>query len=64
MQFGKPMANVHPEVVTQLVEDGVFETTTITGYELKPCTLVQNLEAEPCRESDASSMHRVSQLFL
>ena len=58
------MADAHPEVVTQLVEDGVFETTTITGYELKPCMLEQNLEQEPCRESDASSVHRVSQLFL
>ena len=66
MQFGKPMADVHPEVVCQLVEDGVYDTTTIIGYELKPCELEQNLEPEPCRESDASSVHRVSQhgLFL
>ena len=60
------MADVHPEVVCQLVEDGVYDTTTIIGYELKPCELEQNLEPEPCRESDASSVHRVSQhgLFL
>ena len=66
MQFGKPMADVHPEVVCQLVEDGVYDTTTIIGYELKPCELEQNLEPEPCRESDASSVYRVSQhgLFL
>ena len=60
MQFGKSMADVHPEVVCQLVEDGVYDTATIIGYELKPCKLEQNLEPEPCRESDASSVHRVS----
>ena len=54
------MASVQPDVFQQLVEEGVFESAIIRGYELKPCKLEQNLETGPCKESDASPLHHVS----
>ena len=54
------MDSVQSDVFKQLVEEGVFKSTIIRGYELKPCELEQNLEPGPCKESDASSLHHVS----
>ena len=60
MQLGKPMDIVQRDVFQQLVEEGIFKSAIIRGYELKPCELEQNLEPGPCEESDALSLHHVS----